>query len=307
VGKGDFEDCAVMHEPESFLSDDGPIDRTNRGVALLFNVSEIVSAPAQVWPPRRGRVLQDGPELSILVCLSTRIMSLLGSAARAETLQPGSNPGTRLRERCLGRALRTATPDDLDPVAVRVLRGRRRLASVHRASVRVCSSREAPPTEAPRGWQRIPSRDAPSRGDRVLGGRPRVPVDAAWGAKPRTLFVPTEEAWDDVVPGWLRGRRDVVLQRLAAATKHRIEATDDPMREQELRPVSVDEARAIGMEWLRRMEARSGPWTIEAFEETEAGWRLTYRLLEPERYAPAIPDGRFAILVRRETGEIKIL
>jgi hypothetical protein len=99
----------------------------------------------------------------------------------------------------------------------------------------------------------------------------------------------------------------VVLQRLAAATKHRIEATDDPMREQELRPVSVDEARAIGMEWLRRMEARSGPWTIEAFEETEAGWRLTYRLLEPERYAPAIPDGRFAILVRRETGEIKIL
>jgi hypothetical protein len=131
--------------------------------------------------------------------------------------------------------------------------------------------------------------------------------DAAWGAKPRTLFVPTEEAWDDVVPDWLRGRRDVVLQRLAAATKHRIEATDDPMREQELRPVSVDEARVIGTEWLGRIEAQSGPWTIEAFEETEAGWRLTYRLLEPERYAPARPDGRFAILVRRETGEIKIL
>jgi hypothetical protein len=67
------------------------IERTEV-VALLFNVSEIVSAPAQVWPPRRGRVLQDGPELSILVCLSTRIMSLLGSAARAETLQPGSSP-----------------------------------------------------------------------------------------------------------------------------------------------------------------------------------------------------------------------
>jgi GNAT superfamily N-acetyltransferase len=37
-------------------------------------------------------VLRDDPELSILVCLSTRIMSLLGSAARVETLQPGSNP-----------------------------------------------------------------------------------------------------------------------------------------------------------------------------------------------------------------------
>jgi hypothetical protein len=32
------------------------------------------------------------PELSILVCSSTRIMSLLGSATTVETLQPGSNP-----------------------------------------------------------------------------------------------------------------------------------------------------------------------------------------------------------------------
>jgi hypothetical protein len=42
--------------------------------------------------PRLSECSAMTPELSILVCSSTRIMSLLGSAARAETLQPGSNP-----------------------------------------------------------------------------------------------------------------------------------------------------------------------------------------------------------------------
>jgi hypothetical protein len=81
MGKGDFEDCAVMHEPESFCPMTGQLIERAEVVALLFNVSEIVSAPAQVWPPRRGRVLREDPELSILVCLSTRNSSLLGSAA----------------------------------------------------------------------------------------------------------------------------------------------------------------------------------------------------------------------------------
>jgi hypothetical protein len=53
------------------------------------------------------------PELPILVCPSTRIASLLGSAASAETLQPGSNPGTRLREPRLGQRPSHSPPSEV--------------------------------------------------------------------------------------------------------------------------------------------------------------------------------------------------
>src|SRR5205085_7997691 len=50
---------------------------------------------------------------------------------------------------------------------------------------------------------------------------------AAWGARPRELYVPAENLWDQVVPDWLKGRRPVVVDRLAARSKHRIVDTED--------------------------------------------------------------------------------
>ena len=49
----------------------------------------------------------------------------------------------------------------------------------------------------------------------------------------------------------------------------------------------------------------AGPWTMESFDETSRGWRLIYRRLDPERFSPALPDGRSTLLVRRDTGEIE--
>ena len=138
-------------------------------------------------------------------------------------------------------------------------------------------------------------------------GNHAVLFDAGWGAKPPTLYVPSEEIWDEVVPEWLRGRRDIVVQRLAAKSGHRVEPTDDPWRE-ELRPVgSSDEAHAIATAFLDKMRPHVGPWAMEAFEETERGWQLSYRLLEPERYADGPTDSRAAILVRRDTSEVEVL
>jgi hypothetical protein len=135
-----------------------------------------------------------------------------------------------------------------------------------------------------------------------------VLFDAAWGAEPPTLYVPSEEMWDEVVPGWLRGRHDIVVRRLAAKSGHRVESTDDPELA-ELRPVvSSEEARAIATAFLDKARVHIGPWMPEAFEETERGWQLSYRLLEPDRYEAGPPDGRVGIvLVRRDTSEIEAL
>jgi hypothetical protein len=122
--------------------------------------------------------------------------------------------------------------------------------------------------------------------------------DAAWGAKPRTLFVPAAELWDDVVPEWLRGRREEIVRRLAAETGHRIEPTDEPLR-QELRPVTSGEALAIATSFLDRIEGLVGAWEIEAFEPTDRGWQLSYRLAEPA--------GRGAVRVSRSTGELEVV
>lgn len=51
-------------------------------------------------------------------------------------------------------------------------------------------------------------------------------LDAGWGADPGVLHVPSADAWDGAVPAWLRGRRDVVVSRLAEHSRHRVESND---------------------------------------------------------------------------------
>lgn len=46
-----------------------------------------------------------------------------------------------------------------------------------------------------------------------------------WGVEPCRVYLPPERLWDELVPTWLRGRRDEVL-RLAASVGHLAE--DDP-------------------------------------------------------------------------------
>lgn len=46
--------------------------------------------------------------------------------------------------------------------------------------------------------------------------------DGGWGVTPPSLYVPTAAAWDRCTPSWLQGRRDIVIERLAQATGHRI-------------------------------------------------------------------------------------
>lgn len=50
--------------------------------------------------------------------------------------------------------------------------------------------------------------------------------DAAWGVEPGHLFVPTEAAWDIIVPPWLQGRREEIVSRLRNHSDH--EVIDDP-------------------------------------------------------------------------------
>jgi len=49
--------------------------------------------------------------------------------------------------------------------------------------------------------------------------------DGGWGSHPPTLYVPDAETWSAVTPDWLRGRRDVVVARLAARGTDRLEET----------------------------------------------------------------------------------
>ena len=50
--------------------------------------------------------------------------------------------------------------------------------------------------------------------------------DGAWGHDPLSTYVPTVAAWDNCVPPWMRGRRDVIVERLRAEAGHVVE--DDP-------------------------------------------------------------------------------
>jgi hypothetical protein len=51
-------------------------------------------------------------------------------------------------------------------------------------------------------------------------------LDAGWGVSPPILYVPSATLWDQVVPVWLRGRRDEVIARLQAHGEHVLEETD---------------------------------------------------------------------------------
>jgi hypothetical protein len=44
--------------------------------------------------------------------------------------------------------------------------------------------------------------------------------NCGWGVAPGTVYVPSEEYWDKVVPPWLVGRRTEVLDRLAKHSGH---------------------------------------------------------------------------------------
>jgi hypothetical protein len=136
--------------------------------------------------------------------------------------------------------------------------------------------------------------------------------DAAWGARQPVLYVPSPRSWDDVVPSWLRGRRDEVVERLRRRSRHVIEETDEGYSRRdtarELRPIeSADEAFAIATAFLDAIPGIVGPWETATFVEARDGWRLEYLYLDPEAFAPALPGGRGALLVRRDTGEVVVL
>ena len=44
--------------------------------------------------------------------------------------------------------------------------------------------------------------------------------DCAWGVTPAKLFVPPASIWDVSVPAWMRGRRELVIERLRQRSGH---------------------------------------------------------------------------------------
>jgi hypothetical protein len=44
--------------------------------------------------------------------------------------------------------------------------------------------------------------------------------DCAWGVDPGYVYVPAPDLWDNVVPKWLTGRRDEVVERLRQHSGH---------------------------------------------------------------------------------------
>jgi hypothetical protein len=47
--------------------------------------------------------------------------------------------------------------------------------------------------------------------------------DAGWGVDPPVLYVPSAEMWNEVVPDWMQGRRDTIVDRLVANSGHVVE------------------------------------------------------------------------------------
>ena len=58
------------------------------------------------------------------------------------------------------------------------------------------------------------------------GGRGCV-FDGAWGVDPPWTVVPNADTWDAVVPEWLAGRHDEVVERLRAEPNHDVKETPD--------------------------------------------------------------------------------
>ena len=58
--------------------------------------------------------------------------------------------------------------------------------------------------------------------------------DGGWGVDPIETYVPDDENWDRVMPDWLVGRRDLVVERLVANPSHLVRADpgfNTPMRD----------------------------------------------------------------------------
>ena len=47
-----------------------------------------------------------------------------------------------------------------------------------------------------------------------------------WGVTPGVVYVPTAARWEAVVPGWMWGRRDVIVGRLRDFSQHTVEELD---------------------------------------------------------------------------------
>jgi hypothetical protein len=50
--------------------------------------------------------------------------------------------------------------------------------------------------------------------------------DCAWGVDPGLVFVPPADRWDEVVPSWMVGRRETILQRLREFSGHAVKDDD---------------------------------------------------------------------------------
>lgn len=57
-------------------------------------------------------------------------------------------------------------------------------------------------------------------------GSNSITFDCGWGFSPGSVYVPSAYWWDKVAPAWLRGRREIVVGRLAA-TGHTVRVRED--------------------------------------------------------------------------------
>jgi hypothetical protein len=59
-----------------------------------------------------------------------------------------------------------------------------------------------------------------------IEGDQEFTFDCGWGVTPFVAYVPSAAIWDQVTPSWMRGRRDEIIERLAADGGHRLEDTE---------------------------------------------------------------------------------
>jgi hypothetical protein len=57
-------------------------------------------------------------------------------------------------------------------------------------------------------------------------GDQRMVFYCGWAAEPPIVFVPTAAAWDDKTAGWLRGRRDEIVERIERHSGHVVMSVD---------------------------------------------------------------------------------
>jgi hypothetical protein len=62
--------------------------------------------------------------------------------------------------------------------------------------------------------------------------------DGGWGVAPMVTYIPDEATWDDVVPDWLVGKRQQVVERLALEPGHVLKATSDYSAHQSSRRIT---------------------------------------------------------------------